>query len=384
MIGCLDGVRVLELARFQAGPRAGMLLSDLGAEVIKIEPLGGEATRKSLPIVNGQSVYFGTYNRGKKSLCLDMRKDEGKRVFRELLAKADMVLENFRPGIMEEMGLSYEDLCKVKPDIIMLRASAFGQTGPYRDRPGFDTVGQAMSGLMMLTGQDEGKPIGTAFSLMDRATALHCTIGALGALRHRDRTGEGQMVDVCLMDAALSMVEIPTSYYLSTGKEGGEGGRAPYKAKDGWVIVVGATAEMFRKLCDRIGYTPDPGVDPLAMIQSTKHPVRNALGPWCEAHTVTEILAAMEELGIVAAPVLTTPQVAKDPHLWAREMLVKTEDPVAGELYLPGLTIKFSKTPGKTGRIPEAGEHTQEILQQLLGYEDAAIARLREQHVVGG
>src|SRR5215218_9343080 len=154
---------------------------------------------------------------------------------------------------MERMGLGYDALCKVKPDIILLSVSAFGQYGPYRERPGFDPVGQAMSGLMSLTGQPVGQPIGTASSIVDRYTALHATIGALAALRHRDRTGQGQVVDVCLMDSALTMVEIPTSYYLSTGQEGGEGGRPPYRARDGWVIISASSNEMSRSLMEEIG-----------------------------------------------------------------------------------------------------------------------------------
>ncbi|MGA8381181.1 MAG: CoA transferase, partial [Stellaceae bacterium] len=225
MGGALDGIRVLELARYQAGPRGGMILSDLGAEVIKIEKLGGEETRQSPPLVRGQSVYFSVYNRGKKSLCLDLRAERGKEVFAALVKTADIVLQNFRPGVMDKMGFGYERLCQLKPDIILGSVSGFGQYGPYRDRPAFDPLGQAMSGLMHLTGSPIGQPLGTASSIVDRYTSLHATIGMLAALHHRDRTGEGQVVDVCLMDSALTMVEIPTSYYLATGEEGGEGGR---------------------------------------------------------------------------------------------------------------------------------------------------------------
>jgi crotonobetainyl-CoA:carnitine CoA-transferase CaiB-like acyl-CoA transferase len=184
MTGCLDGIRVLELARFQAGPRGGMLLSDLGAEVITIEPPGGEETRRHPPMVRGQSVYFSVYNRGKKSVCF----------FAALVPKADIVLENFRPGVMAAMGFAYERLPELNPDIILTSVSGFGQYGPYRDRPAFDSLGQAMGGLMTLTGQTEGHPVGTATSLVDRYTSLHATIGTLAALRHRERTGEGQVV----------------------------------------------------------------------------------------------------------------------------------------------------------------------------------------------
>jgi formyl-CoA transferase len=221
MTGALDGIRVLELARFQAGPRGGMLLSDLGAEVIKIEPPGGEETRRHHPMVRGQSVYFAVYNRGKKSICLDLRSARGKEVFAALVPRADIVLENFRPGVMAAMGFDYQRLRALHSGIILVSVSGFGQYGPYRDRPAFDSLGQALGGLMALTGQPEGHPVGTASSVVDRYTALHATIGALAALRHRERTGEGQLVDVCLLDSALTMVEIPTSYYLATGAEGG-------------------------------------------------------------------------------------------------------------------------------------------------------------------
>src|SRR6202165_2956800 len=248
MRGSLEGGRGLELARYQAGPRGGMILSDLGAEVIKIEKLGGEETRKSEPLVRGQSVYFSVYNRGKKSMCLDMRTPRGKEIFAALVPTADMVLQNFRPGVMDRMGFGYDRLCELKPDIILISVSGFGQYGPYRDRPAFDPLGQAMSGLMTLTGTPIGQPLGTASSIVDRYTSLHATIGMLAALHHRDRTGEGQEIDVCLMDSALTMVEIPTSYFLATGQEGGEGGRPPYKAKDGHVVIAASGRAMGTRL----------------------------------------------------------------------------------------------------------------------------------------
>src|ERR1700746_3311264 len=233
MVGSLEGVRVLELARYQAGPRGGMILSDLGAEVIKIEKLGGEETRRSEALGRGQSGYFSVYNRGKKSLCLDMRTPRGKEVFAALVPTADVVLENFRPGTMAQMGFDYDQLRALKPDIILTSVSGFGQYGPYCERPAFDPL---------------GPPLGAATSLVDRYTSLHATIGTLAALHHRDRTGEGQLVDCCLMDSALTMVEIPTSYYLATGEEGGEGGTPPFKAKDGHVVISASGSAMAPRL----------------------------------------------------------------------------------------------------------------------------------------
>jgi CoA:oxalate CoA-transferase len=373
--GCLDGVRVLELARFQAGPRGGLLLSDLGAEVIKIEPPGGEETRRHPPIVRGQSVYFSVYNRGKKSLCLDLRSARGKEIFAALVPRADIVLENFRPGVMAEIGFAYDQLRALNPRIILVSVSGFGQYGPYRDRPAFDSLGQAMSGLMALTGQTEGHPIGTASSVVDRYTALHATIGALAALRHRERSGEGQLVDVCLLDSALTMVEIPTSYYLATGAEGGEGGRPPYKASDGWVVIAAAGRDMAARLMKLVGGPADD--TPLAG-SSPAAERRARIEAWCARRTVDEIVGTLLEVGIPVAPVRTIPEVAQDPHLWAREMLVKCEDPVAGEMYLPGPTIKLSRTPARVGPVPTPGQHTDEVLGGLLGYDRAALDALRK------
>jgi crotonobetainyl-CoA:carnitine CoA-transferase CaiB-like acyl-CoA transferase len=377
MTGALDGVRVLELARFQAGPRGGLLLSDLGAEVIKIEPPGGEETRQHPPMVRGQSVYFSVYNRGKKSVCLDLRSPEGKEVFAALVPRADVVLENFRPGVMRAMGFDYERLRALHPGIILVSVSGFGQYGPYTDRPAFDSLGQAMSGLMTLTGQLDGKPIGTASSVVDRYTALHATIGTLAALRHRERTGEGQLVDVCLLDSALTMVEIPTSYYLATGAQGGEGGRPPYRAKDGWVVIAAAGRDMAARLMRIVRGASAEG-DTTPMAGSTGPDGRRALiETWCAERTMEAICAALGEAGIPAAPVRTIPEVAHDPHLWQREMLVKMDDPVAGEMYLPGATIKLSKTPARVGPVPTPGQHTDEVLGRLLGYDRATLEALR-------
>src|ERR1041384_1132835 len=374
MAGSRDGVRILELARVQAGPRGGMILSDLGAEVIKIEPLGGEETRRHPPMVRGQSVYFAVYNRGKKSVCLDMRSARGKEIFAALVPTADVVLENSRPGVMAAMGFDYERLRALHPGIILVSVSGFGQYGPYRDRPAFDSLGQAMGGLMSLTGQVEGHPVGTASSVVDRYTALHATIGTLAALRHRDQTGEGQLVDVCLLDSALTMVEIPTPYYLATGQEGGEGGRPPYKTKDGYVVIAAAGRQMAAALMKIVGGPDDD--TPLAG-SSPAAERRAAIDTWCLAHTTEEVCAALHDANIPAAPVRSIPEVAKDPHLWEREMLVKMKDAVAGEMYVPGVTVKMSKTPGRVGPVPTPGQHTDEVLRDVLGYDAATLAALR-------
>ena len=375
----LDGVRVLELARFQAGPRGGMILSDLGAEVIKIEPPGGEETRRHPPMVRGQSVYFTVYNRGKKSICLDLRSAAGKDVFAALVKKSDVVLENFRPGVMRAMGFDYDRLRALNPGIILVSVSGFGQYGPYTERPAFDPLGQAMSGLMTLTGQPVGQPLGTASSVVDRYTALHATIGTLAALRHRERTGEGQLVDVCLLDSALTMVEIPTTYYLATGMEGGEGGRPPYRARDGWVVISAAGREMAARLMRIVGAEEDATPMPGSSVGDRR---RAFVERWCAEHTVEEICTILTDAGVPVGPVRTIPEVAKDAHLWEREMLVKMDDAVAGEMFVPGVTIKMSRTPGRVGPVPTPGQHTDDVLREVLGLDGPAIETLRAQGAV--
>ena len=380
----LDGVRVLELARYQAGPRGGMMLSDLGADVIKVERLGGEETRRNPPMVRGQSVYFTVYNRGKRSICLDTRSPEGKGVLAELVAKSDIVLENFRPGTMEAMGFGYAALKAIKPDIILVSVSGFGQYGPYRDRPAFDPLGQAMSGLMSLTGKPVGQPVGTAFSLVDRTTALHATIGALAALRHRDRTGEGQLVDCCLLDSALTMVEIPSITYLATGEESGEGGRPPYRAKDGWVAISAIGREMAGTLMQIVtGSAAGGEAGPINSGTGSGDARRRAIEAWAGTRSVDEIVRTLLAAGVPVAPVRSIPEVTADAHTWEREMFVKQPDALAGEIHVPGVAVKMSATPGRIGPVPTPGQHTDEILSGLLGYDAARLAELRAARVIG-
>ncbi len=381
MSGSLEGVRILELARFQAGPRCGMVLSDLGAEVIKIEPPGGENTRGISPLVRGQSLYFAAYNRGKKSLCLDMRSARGKQIFADLVTRADVVLENFRPGVIEEMGFGYEALRALNPGIILTSISAYGQHGARRGKPGFDPLGQAMSGLMWLTGKALGQPVGTASSIVDRVTALHAAIGTLAALRHRDRTGEGQVVDVCLMDSGLTLVEIPLSYNLNTGEEGGEDGRPPIPCKDGY-IVVSAQPRRWKALMSHILGEPVEG-DPGAEVLMGRSDARmQVLRDWCAGRAVDEVCATLEGMDISAAPVKTIPEAARDPHIAEREMMVRSPDPLAGELYLAGTAIKLSKTPGRVAPVPAPGQHTDALLAELLGYDGERLQDLRRDGVI--
>src|SRR5216683_2894967 len=361
MAGCLDGIRVVDLGRYQAGPRCSMILGDLGAEVIKVEaaPDGDESRRLGM-------VYWSQYNRGKRSIMLNLRSACGQTILKELVPKSDMLLQNFSPGVMDEMGLGYEVLKQLNPGIIMINVSGFGQYGPYRDRRAFDPIGQAMAGVMFDTGSEDEPPVRCGPPIIDRITALHATIGALAALHRRDMTGIGQALDVCLLDSAFTLTEIPIAQYLTSGKEPQrEGNRtgtlAPsntYKTKDGWVFIIAVQQKMWDRFC-RATKREDLMTDPRA--SSVSERAKNGdwidaqVAAWAREKTVAEIVETLAPKGVPCGPVSTIPQAAKDPHLWERKMLVETDDRDGGKTYVAGLTVKFSETPGAVGPIPKAG-----------------------------
>lgn len=386
MAGCLTGIRVLELARYQAGPRAGLLMSDMGAEVIKVEKVGGEETRVHTPLVNGTSVYFTVYNRGKKSITLNMRSQEGKEIFADLVKTADVVLENFRPGVIAKMGFSYDVLKSLKEDIILTSVSGFGQYGPYRDRPAFDPIGQAMSGLMDITGIHEGHPILTGSPIIDRITSLHACIGTLGAIIHRNATGEGQVIDVSLLDTGVTLTEIPISHHLGTGAEPQDYYGSVYKAKDGYVTIPAASRTIWTRVFIAMGrheLAEDPEILGNGSSDEAKDRRLDILREWVAGTSVAEVTEKLVAAEVPVGPVQTVPEMARDPHLKAREMMVEvpTEDG-KGKIMAPGLTIKFSKTMGTVRKVPAAGEHTREILGGILNFSDEKLEELRAEGVI--
>ena len=254
----LENVRVIDLGRHQAGPRCAQVLARMGAEVIKIERLGGEETRYHGPWVRKQSSYWVQYNSGKKSLSIDLRKEEGKEVLRELVKVSDVVVQNFRPGTIEKMGFGYETLKELNPRIIMVNVSAYGQFGPYRDNIGYDPIGQTMSGITMVTGEEGMPPIRTGVPIIDRITALHAAIGTLAALHERETSGEGQSMDVCLADTGYSMTEIPITAYHGTKipPRRGETTAPPsgiYPCKEGWVLISAGDQHHWHRVCNALG-----------------------------------------------------------------------------------------------------------------------------------
>ncbi len=387
MAGCLDGIKVLDLGRYQAGPRCAMVLGDLGAEVIKVEAPGGDESRGL------GSVYWSVYNRGKKSITLNLRSAQGIAILKSLVPKVDMLLQNFRPGVMDSMGLGYDVLKQLNRGLILINVSGFGQEGPYRDRPAYDPIGQAMSGLMGFTGFPDGPPIMTNSPIIDRITALHATVGALGALHRRDMTGEGQALDVCLLDTGYTLMEIPIAQYLLSGKEPQRRGNAPgglapcntYQAKDGWVYILAVPQHMWGRFCRGIGredLIDDERYSSIPGRAAHADEVNALVEGWVKENTVAEVVQILVQAEVPVGPVQSISQAAQDPHLWERKMLVEIEDREKGKTYVPGLTVKFSDTPGKIGPIPQPGEHNSEVYCEWLGHTPAEMAGWREEGVI--
>ena len=384
----LDGVRILELARWQAAPRGGLILRDMGAEVIKVEWRKGADLRNSGPFVGEMSVQFAAYNRGKKSISLNTRHDKGKQIFLDMVRLADVVLENFRPGTMETMGFGYDVLSGVNPGIILASVSGFGQYGPYRDRQCFDPIIQAMSGIGHQTGRGFDRPIMAEGPIMDRTAALHATIGILGALRHRDRTGEGQWLEVAMMDGGITLEEVALAMCHETGTNDFMRSGSFIQCKDGWITTGAARAGMWERMLKIMGYD-ELAEDPefaAPMFATDKAELRmELLNLWAEERTVKEAEEALVEADIPVGRAMSIPEVLDDRQLWDREVMMEMDidEPGGKQMLVPGPTIiKFSKTPTTAGPIPKYGEHNNEMYRDLLGLDEPTLSQLRSEEVI--
>ena len=386
----LEGLRLLDLGRYQAGPRCALMFARMGAEVIKVESVSGDESRRNGPRVRGQSAYWVQYNSGKKSLAINLRTDEGKDVLRDLVKESDFFVQNFRPGTIDIMGFGYEEISKLNPKIIMINVSAYGQYGPYRDRVGFDPIGQAMGGLMSLTGFPDDPPVRTFFPLIDRITALHATIGALAALREREISGQGQELDLCLADTGYTANEIPISAYLGDGYEqprdgNGSGTGGTYETKDGWIIIAATNESMWRRLVeamDKPKWLEDERFASRDLRSKNADALESELGAWFIDRNMQDAADHLAAHGVPCSPVNNTAQAANDPHMTEREIMMEVPDPIAGTMWVTGKSIKFSRTPMVVGSAPVVGEHTTEILRDILGYDDARIQSLHDSEVV--
>lgn len=386
----LSGLRVIDLTRVLAGPYATMILGDLGAEVIKIERPGeGDDSRSYGPYQNGESAYFMSLNRNKRSMTLDLKQPEGKEIFLGLIKQADILVENYRPGAMERLGLGYEQLREVNPRLVYAAISGFGHTGPYRDRAAYDGVVQAMGGIMSITGSAGGQPTRVGPSIGDLAAGLFGTIGILAAIESRHQTGLGQKVDVAMLDSQVALLENAISRYLVTGEVPRPAGNRhssivpfePFRTSDGEVMIAAGNDALWQKLCTAIG-RPDLAADP----RFRTNPLRNQhydelqplLGAAFAEKTTEQWLAIMDQAGVPNGPINSVDQVLRNPQVQAREMIIDVEHPVAGKVTVPGIPIKLSATPGAI-RLPAPvlGQSTDEILRDLLGYNEERIAALK-------
>lgn len=393
--GPLQGLRVVEMGQLIAGPFCGKTLADFGAEVIKIEPpTTGDPLRNWRMLQDGTSVWWQVQSRNKHSIALDLRQAEGQAVARQLIASADVLIENFRPGTLEGWGMSPEVLHEANPRLIILRISGYGQTGPYRDRPGFGVVGEAMGGLRHLTGEPGRVPVRCGISIGDTLAALHGTIGVLMALYHRKaHGGPGQVIDVALHEAVFNCMESLMPEFSAFGAVRQAAGSAlpgiapsnAYACADGWVLVAGNGDSIFVRLMhaiDRADLASDASLADNAGRVARVAEIDAAIGAWTASRTVDEVLQILSAARVPAGRIYTAADIAADPHYRARDMLLEQRTRDGHTLTVPGIVPKLSATPGRIrSAAPHLGEDTDAVLRGM-GLSAEQIAELRQRGVV--
>jgi crotonobetainyl-CoA:carnitine CoA-transferase CaiB-like acyl-CoA transferase len=394
--GPLKGVRIIDLSMMLAGPSGSMQMGDLGAEIIKVEPLDGDETRVGPPYfyAENMSAYYWSINRNKKSIVINLKSPEGRRVLYDLVAKSDVVYDNYRPGVLERLQIDYETLKKYNPQIICCSISTYGYTGPYRDRPGYDLIVQAVSGGMSITGEPGGSPVRAGIPVGDLVGGLLGVHGVLAAYIHRQKTGEGQRVEVSLLDGQVYLLTYIAQYYFHSGKVPGPIGAGhqslvvyqAFKTKDIQIVIVAHQDHHFQRLCKAIG-KPEWAEDPRFNTRTKRLENKSQLIPMMEAHLMTrpgdEWLEAIHQAGVPAGPINTLDRVLSDPQVLSRDMIQETEGPGKKKIKILGNPLKFGKTPLNTfTRPPGLGENTREILSGLLGYSAEKIEGLKQKGAV--
>ena len=396
MTAPLDGIKVLDLSRFIAGPHCTKILGDMGADVIKVEKVGyGDDGRHFPPFQNGESLYGMSLNRNKRSMVLDFRHADAPQMLIELARQADVLVENFRPGTMEEMGCGWDVLHAANPRLVMTRLSGFGQDGPYAMRPGFDGIAQAMSGLMSLAGEPEGPPMLAGTFYVDYMTGMYGANATVAALYARERTGKGQMIDVALLDSAVSMLTTGLSSQADQGVTPlRTGNRDRYSSpanvfstgSGDYVLIVSGTNPLFARICAMIGkpeLVQDPRFETVPLRLQNAAAIEDVVQAWCLEHDTQAVIEALNTYGIPACKIATMKDVVENPQLHHRGQLVEMEHPKAGKITLAGVTMHLSDTPLAIRRPPPVlGEHTDEILGDWLGLDEDAIEALREKRLI--
>lgn len=397
MTTALGDITVLDLTRVLAGPYCTMMLADFGANVIKVEiPGKGDDTRAMGPIKNGASMYYANVNRNKKGVTLNLKAPEGKELFRELVKKADVVVENYRPGVMDKLGLGYDELKKVNPRIIYAAVSGFGCYGPNSQRPGYDIIAQAVGGLMSISGHPGGQPTRVGSAMGDMLGGMNLTIGILMALHARQLTGRGQRVDVALVDSVVASLETGTQRYFASGKlpelMGNRYAAAyPYDsfaAADGSFVIACGNDHLFQLLCEKVIHRPDLLTDPRFDSNLKRCDNHAALKPeiekWTSLHTIDEAVEAVNAAGVPAAPINDMRRVTSDDSIAnVREMFVPLHHPVIGDMRVNGNPVKLlDMMPQITRHAPELGQDNEAVYGELLGLDAAALNEYREKHVI--
>lgn len=391
----LQGIKILDFTRVLAGPLSTALLADLGAEVVKIEPPQGDDYRHIGPMKNGQSALFSVMNRNKQSMVLDMKHPEAVALVHELAAQADVVVENFRPGVADRLGIGADKLRSLNPKLVYVSVSGFGQTGPMAHRPAYDIIVQAMSGLMEATGEPEGAPTLVGEAVSDVVAGLFASWATLAALLQAQRTGQGQQVDVSMFDTTLTFLATSVSRYLFTGKPARRvGNRHPlsapfgvYKARDGHFALAVLNKKLFDATVQAMGL-PELADDPRYATDETRSAneptLRAAIEGWTQQHDVADVVAQLDAAGVPVAPIWNIEQALESPQIQARGLLREVQDERLPGLRLPTQPVHFNgAAPNQATRAPALGEHTDLLLASWLGRSSEAIAALKDAGVMG-
>lgn len=391
----LEDIKVLDLSRFISGPYCAMLLADMGADVVKVEKAGqGDDSRLLPPFKDEESLYFFVMNRNKRSLSLDFRSEEGQKILFDLASRTDVLIENFRPGTIEKMGCGYEELKKINPRLIMLSISGFGKDGPYKDKPGFDAAVQAMSGLMSLTGQPDAPPTMSGTFVVDYSTAMYGAVSVLAALHKRDVTGEGEYIDLTLLDSATSILLSSMQRELVLGQKATRVGNrdrqvAPgnvFRTRDGvWLMLIAGSDIHFSRLVEVMEMPhllEDERFNDVKIRLGHADEIEAVVQEWFDGRDAADILAMMEKAGIVCSRVEDVSDVVKNPQLHFRKKIINVPHKKLGDIPMMEMPMRFKNSPYVLRRAaPMLGEHNEEILRDWLGVSPEDFARTKDRNV---